>query len=87
MFNLAVSYLRGDGVPQSDSAAMEWFGKASVAGHAEGLDAYKMAYRKVYPQHGSVNVAPLAEAGSPDAQYELAQRSRGDESDRWMRRA
>lgn len=87
MFNLAVSYLRGDGVPQSDSSAMEWFGKASVAGHTEGLDAYKMAYRKVYPQHGSVNVAPLAEAGSPDAQYELAQRSRGDESDRWMRRA
>jgi TPR repeat protein len=42
IFNVGLSYYRGQGVPQSDSEAMKWFMKGAELGHTKSENMVKI---------------------------------------------
>ena len=76
-FNLAIMYENGDGVPQDNQKAVEWYRKAAEQGHANAQLNLGFMYEKSYgvPQDKQKAVEwyrKAAEQGHATAQYNLA---------------
>lgn len=69
-FNLGQAYKLGRGVPVDLSAALDWYRKAAVQGHARAEDNYGLL---LFQQNRRVEAMPFlqhaAERGEPRAQY------------------
>ncbi|KUE73089.1 hypothetical protein AUQ37_04310 [Candidatus Methanomethylophilus sp. 1R26] len=72
MYNLAVMYHEGEGVPKDPQKAAEWYGKASDAGHPEAQ--YNLGLMLLYgneipadPQKALSLFEKAAKAGVQDA--------------------